>query len=283
LLGFLLVDKPEGPTSHDVVDTVRWALKTKRVGHAGTLDPPASGLLVIGVGAATRLLRFVQELNKRYEATGTLGVRTTSLDAAGQVLETSPVDVSREQLHSALAPLRGKILQSPPAVSAVKVDGERAWKRTKRGEAVAPQAREVVVHELELTRFEPPQFDVSINCSSGTYVRSLIADAGDALGCGAHVSRLRRTAIGDLAVSDAVAPDAVRQTCLRPVHDVLRHLPAALVDADTERRALFGQSVEAPAPFAAGAEVLVLGPSGALGVFEARGDILRPVCVLHND
>lgn len=190
LSGFALVDKPAGPTSHDVVARARRMLGVRKVGHAGTLDPPASGLVVLGVGPATRLLQYVQRQRKTYLARGVLGVRTTTLDAAGDVVAESAVDVSRDDLCAALAAFTGEIEQVPPAVSAVKVAGERAYRRAARGESVMLEPRRVVVYELELVAFESPAFDVRIVCSSGTYVRSLVSDAGDRVGCGAHVANL---------------------------------------------------------------------------------------------
>jgi tRNA pseudouridine55 synthase len=279
LTGFLLVDKPPGPTSHDVVDAVRRALGVRRVGHAGTLDPPASGLIVVGVGPATRLLSYVQRLPKTYEAMGVLGVRTTTLDAVGDVVSTHMVDVTEGDVRMTLDTFRGRIEQVPPAVSAIKVRGERAYRRVARGEAVEMAPRRVEVHAIELTSFEPPSFGVRVRCSAGTYVRSLIADAGDRLGCGAHVHALRRTAIGSLLVEDAVSIDALSPADVQPVERILYDMPRALADAETERRARSGQRVRLPT---GDGEVLLIGPGGPVGVFEARDGILRPVTVLGS-
>lgn len=282
MIGFLLVDKPEGPSSHDVVAAARRALGVKRVGHAGTLDPPASGLLVLGVGAATRLLSWVQRLEKTYQARGVLGVRTSTLDAAGEVVSTSPVEVTEQALREALGRLVGEIDQTPPAVSAVKVGGERAYKKVLRGETVELQARRVLVYEIDLVDFDPPSFGIRVRCSAGTYVRSLVADVGETLGCGAHVVTLRRTAIGHLRVEDAVVPDAIDPEALMPVAAALAHLPRVDLDAETARRARFGQRVEAAGGPSDG-EVLVCGPDGPVGVFRAERGILRPVTVLPPD
>ena len=275
--GFLLVDKPRGPTSHDVVDAVRRALHIKRVGHAGTLDPPATGLLVVAVGPATRLLRYLQDLPKTYDVTAALGVRTTTLDADGTVVSQTPADAKPDDIRATASLFVGEIEQVPPAVSAVKVDGERAYKKARRGEEVELEPRTVTVHTFDILRTSAAAFDARIVCSSGTYVRSLVADVGDKLGCGAHVVTLRRSAIGHLHVDDAVAPDDVDPSKVAAVEAVLTHLPRADVDAPTAERAAMGQRIEAEAP---PGEVLLVGPEGAVGVFEADDGILRPVTVL---
>ncbi len=209
MIGFVLVDKPRGPTSHDVVARVRKALGIKRVGHAGTLDPPASGLLVLGIGPATRLLRYVQDLPKTYDVTAQLGVRTTTLDADGEVVTKNEVTATPDEIRNAAATFVGEIEQVPPAVSAIKVGGERAYKKARRGEEVELEPRKVTVYMFDVLRTSPDAFDARIVCSSGTYVRSLVADLGDRLGCGAHVVALRRTEIGELTVREATKLDAV--------------------------------------------------------------------------
>src|SRR5687767_6174556 len=169
--GLLLVDKPKGITSHDAVGAVRRALRIRKVGHAGTLDPMASGLLVMGVGRATRLLRFLGDLEKEYEGTGRLGVETDTLDAEGTVTRTADVDVAEDQLRAAMEKLTGDIDQRPPAYSAVSVGGERLYKAARRGEAVEAPPRPVQVETFDLVRYELPDFDFEVVCSSGTYVR----------------------------------------------------------------------------------------------------------------
>ena len=277
MTGFLLIDKPRGVTSHDVVDDVRRAFGVRRVGHAGTLDPPATGLLVVAVGPATRLLRYVQELPKTYETTCALGIRTTTLDAAGEVVSRCPVRARPADIRAAASALVGEIEQVPPAVSAVRVGGERAWRRARRGEEVALAPRRVTVYSFDVLRTSASAFDARIVCSSGTYVRSLVADVGERLGCGAHVVTLRRTAIGHLMVADAVEPGDAGPHALRRVEDVLAHVPRVEVDAPTARRARTGRLVEAAAE---PGEVLVVGPGGAVGVFESSGRVLRPLTVL---
>jgi tRNA pseudouridine55 synthase len=278
-IGFVLVDKPAGPTSHDIVARVRKILGVKRVGHAGTLDPIASGLLVLGVGPATRLLSFVQGLPKTYEATGVLGVRTTTLDAAGVVVSSCDANVAPDDIRAAAAGLVGEIEQVPPAHSAVKVGGERAYKKARRGEATELAPRRVTVYAFDVLRTTPSEFDARFECSSGTYIRSLVADVGDRLDCGAHVSALRRTAIGHLRVDAAVLPDDVSAAAVRPVEDVLTHLPRLDVDAETAQRAGNGRPLEASD---AEGDTLVCGPGGAIGIFRPVDGLLRPVTVLGH-
>jgi tRNA pseudouridine55 synthase len=275
-LGFVLVDKPAGPTSHDVVARVRKRLDIRRVGHAGTLDPAASGLLVVAVGPATRLISYVQGLPKTYETTGRLGVRTTTLDAAGDVIEECDVKATADDVRGAAASFIGEIEQVPPAHSAVKVGGERAYKLARRGEQPDIAPRTVTVYEFDVTGVRLPDFDACIVCSAGTYVRTLVSDVGDALGCGAHVAALRRTAIGALDVADAVVPDDVNESHVRCVEDVLTHLPRVDVDDETAARARNGRAFEAQAT----GETLVVAADGAVGVFRPDGELLRPVTVL---
>ncbi len=280
MTGFVLVDKPRGPTSHDIVDKVRRVFGVRRVGHAGTLDPPASGLLVVAVGPATRLLRYVQGLPKTYEVTGVLGVRTSTLDAAGEVLSRSPVDVSSDQIREAAREFVGEIDQTPPAVSAIKVDGERAYKRAARGETVEIASRKVTIYDLEILRTSPDAFDARVVCSTGTYIRTLVADIGERLSCGAHVEHLRRTAIGDLLAREATVPDRLELSALRSVESTLVHMRRVDVDADAEALARNGRTVSFETD---DGEHLVVGPGGVVGVFEARDGILRPTTVLATD
>ena len=258
--GLLLVAKPTGITSHDAVDAVRRALGVKKVGHAGTLDPMASGLLVMGVGRATRLLRFLGGLDKEYEGTGKLGVETDTLDADGEVVRTAEVEVTEAELAAAMAGFVGEIQQVPPAYSAVSVAGERSYRAARRGEAVEATPRTVRVDAFDLERFEPPDFDVRVVCSSGTYVRSLVADVGTRLGCGAHLTRLVRTRIGRYRLSEAVAPEAARDPL--PIERAVAHLPRIEIEAVEAVAARHGRP---------------LGPAGIEGpyaIFDDRGSLV---------
>ena len=206
--GLVIVDKPGGMTSHDVVARVRRLAGTKKVGHAGTLDPMATGVLVVGVEKATRLLGYLALTEKEYAATIRLGQSTSTDDAEGEITGTaSAADVSAETLHEAVAGLVGEILQVPPVVSAIKVGGQRAYKLTRAGAAPELAARPVTVYEFTVTalRREGGMIDVdaTVRCSSGTYIRALARDLGAALGTGGHLTRLRRTRVGEYGVQDA--------------------------------------------------------------------------------
>lgn len=195
--GLVVVDKPAGITSHDVVARVRRLAGTRKVGHAGTLDPMATGVLVLGVDRATRLLGHLMLTDKAYSATVRLGTTTTSDDADGEVLVERLVEgVTSERVREALATMVGEIEQVPSAVSAIKVDGRRAYDRVRAGEDVELAARTVRVDSIEVTRHEGPEVDIDVRCSSGTYIRAIARDLGELLGCGAHLTALRRTAVG---------------------------------------------------------------------------------------
>ena len=215
--GLLLVDKPSGPTSHDVVGRVRTILRTRRVGHAGTLDPMATGLLVVAVGRATRLLGHLALTAKSYTATVRLGMATSTDDAEGQVTGTADAGhIDDAALAAAMAALTGELMQVPSSVSAVKVDGQRAYARVRAGEQVHLAARPVTVSRFAATSAARRHdgmldVDVAVDCSTGTYVRALARDLGAALGVGGHLTALRRTAVGPFAVTEAVEvyPDGV--------------------------------------------------------------------------
>lgn len=207
--GVLVVDKPKGPTSHDIVARVRRTLKTREVGHAGTLDPMATGVLVVAVGEATKLVPWLTAHDKSYSATIRFGVATTTLDAEGTVVEERPFDLAN--LDHALDLERARTEQIPPAVSAIKIDGVAAHARTRRGEVVDLPPRPVVVHGLETTRVGTDEVDVTLTCGKGYYVRSLARDLAAAMGTVAHLTALRRTASGPFTLDD-VADDLIPLT-----------------------------------------------------------------------
>jgi tRNA pseudouridine55 synthase len=215
--GLIVVDKPTGMTSHDVVARVRRLAGTRRVGHGGTLDPMATGVLVIGVGRATRLLTYVIGADKGYAATIRLGQATVTDDSQGEVISSTPADpVSDEAIRAGLAALTGDIAQVPSAVSAIKVNGQRAYARVRAGESVALAARQVTVARLDLlaTRRERPgviDLDVEVDCSSGTYIRALARDLGAGLGVGGHLTALRRTFVGGFTLAEAVTLDELAE------------------------------------------------------------------------
>ncbi len=238
---FLLVDKDGGWTSHDVVAKVRRITGIRKVGHAGTLDPMATGLLVVAIGRTTRLLRFVQDLPKTYEATAVMGVATDTLDADGAVLSREPMPVSEDDVVGVLPRFLGTVLQVPPMVSALKVDGRRLYELAREGKEVEREPRRIEIHSIELLDFSPcdyPEMVFRVECGKGTYVRSLADDIASALGGRAHLSALRRTHIGELSVDDAITIEGLEAAgpnweaaTLSPAA-VLAHLPTVRADAD---------------------------------------------------
>jgi tRNA pseudouridine55 synthase len=270
------VDKPTGMTSHDVVDVVRRRIGTRKVGHAGTLDPMATGLLLIGVGRATRLLRFLGDLPKIYEGTLRLGIETTTLDAEGEVVRETVVDVSEGEVGAAMRGLVGESLQRPPAYSAVKVGGRKLYEAAREGERLEAEPRPIRVDAFDLVSFETPDASFRVACSGGTYVRVLAADVGDALGCGAHLIALRRTAIGPHAVDDAVPPDRAGEPL--PMEAAVEHLPRLDLDTEEARAASHGRPL---GPAGLRGPYGVFGPAGDLiGVYEDDGPMARPHVIL---
>lgn len=237
--GILLVDKPQGITSHTAVSRARRALGTRKVGHAGTLDPMATGLLILGIGPSTRLLTHMVGLDKTYTATISLGAATSTDDAEGEVTSTADAShLTAADLAAPMAALTGEIEQRPSSVSAIKVDGERAYARVRAGEQVELEARPVTVARFEALAFRAgsiAEVDVIVDCSSGTYIRALARDLGAALGVGGHLSALRRTRIGPFAVDGAPGADALPETgadalLLPPAEAASRILPVAQLD-----------------------------------------------------
>jgi tRNA pseudouridine55 synthase len=217
--GILLVDKPGGITSHDAVSRVRKLAGTRKVGHAGTLDPMATGLLILGIDSSTRLLTYLVGLDKEYLATIRFGFATTTDDAEGEVIG-EPVDtgaVTTDAIAAAIRPLTGVISQIPSSVSAIKVDGKRSYDRVRAGEEFTLAAREVTIEVFEVLETRPGEVDVRVECSSGTYIRALARDLGAALGVGGHLTSLRRTRIGPFSVSAAgTLDDSLMQGLLSP-------------------------------------------------------------------
>jgi tRNA pseudouridine55 synthase len=213
--GILLVDKPPDHTSHDVVARLRGKLKMKRIGHAGTLDPMATGLLIVLVGKATRVSQYLISLDKEYEGTVELGKVTDTQDADGEVMETRPVPpLTEAQVKAALQSFHGDQYQTPPMYSAIKIDGVPLYKSARKGEDVVREPRFIRVMTWELTRFALPQFDFRLRCTKGTYVRTLAHDIGQKLGCGAHLAALRRTATDKFNVSQALTLDQIQAMTL---------------------------------------------------------------------
>ena len=238
------MDKPEGITSHDVVQRVRRALRIRSAGHTGTLDPFATGLLVVLLGRATRLARFVESQVKTYHAVARLGVRTDTDDRTGEVMEQRPVDrLDPGEVRRVLEGFLGPGRQRPPAYSAKHVEGERSYRLARRGETVMPAEVAVMVHAVEWLRWTPPELEFRITASAGTYIRAVARDLGAALGVGGHLSALRREAIGELRVEDAVPLDAVGPDAVGSPASVLSHLPAVALDASGRGHAVHGRTV----------------------------------------
>ncbi len=274
--GLLLVDKPGGMTSHDVVDIVRRRLGTRKVGHAGTLDPMATGLLVLGVGRATRLLRFLGALPKTYEGSARLGVETTTLDADGEVTVERLVTATEVEVRDAMASLLGDSMQSPPAYSAVKVDGRKLYEAARRGEVLEAAPRPIHVGAFELIAMRGPDVDFRVVCSGGTYVRVLLADVGTAVGSGAHLTRLRRTAIGALEAIEAVEP-ALAGSPLPPER-AIAHLPRLDLSSEEAIAASHGRIL---GPAGVTGPYAVFAPDGTfIGVYEDEGAKARPQVIM---
>ena len=281
--GLAVIDKPAGWTSHDVVAKLRGVLGTRKVGHAGTLDPGATGVLLVGVGRATRLMRFLTPLPKIYTGEIVLGVATSTLDADGEVLETFDMaGVTLDAARQAAAELTGDILQVPPMVSALKVGGKRLHELARQGIEVEREPRPVTVHRFELSEVEgePGVLRAEVECSSGTYVRSLAADLGAALGGAAHLRSLRRVAIGSFTVADAHPVES--PVVLSPA-EALRDHQAVSVDADVATLVGHGRVLERSRLGVAGeGPWAVLDHDGRLlAVYElADGDRCKPAVVL---
>ena len=274
------MDKPAGPTSHDVVQRVRRALGTRAAGHTGTLDPFATGLLVVLVGRATRLARFVEALSKTYLAVARLGFATDTDDPTGEPLgPPAPLDsVTEAGVRGALAALAGEQRQRPPRYSARRVGGERSYRLARRGIAGEPAETTVTVHRIAVVSYAAPELVFRATVSAGTYIRALARDLGAELGVGAHLTALRREAIGPLRVDDAVSLDRVGPEALRPAQDVLGHLPA--LELDESARTAVGHGRPVPAPPDAMGDVALLHEGELVAVGRAGDGQVRPAVVL---
>jgi len=295
LAGIVVVDKPDGLTSHGVVSRVRRLAGTRKVGHAGTLDPMATGVLVVGVNRATRLLGHLMLTEKGYDATVRLGVATTTDDAEGEVVATAAPDlvgsVTETAVRDALAQFVGDIDQVPTAVSAIKVDGKRAYQRVRDGEQVELKARRVTIHELTVAAVRTRtvedglavvDVDVHVRCSSGTYVRAIARDLGAVLGVGGHLTALRRTAVGPFDLAAARTLDELgEEFTMVPMAEVARAcFPVLELDAETAVDVRVGRPIAAPADLPGEPPLALIDPDGAfLALYEPRDDRLRPVAV----
>jgi len=279
-----LVAKPAGPTSHDIVDIVRRALGEQRVGHLGTLDPFAKGLLVLVVGRATRLASFAAHWPKTYEGVMRLGITTDTDDLTGAVVATAPwTGITPAQLADVIESFRGAYEQRPPAYSAVKIAGERAYRRARRGEAVAPEPRAVEIREIEIVEAAVPDLQFRATVSAGTYVRSLARDIGAKLGCGAHLTALRRTAVGPLRLEDAVAPETVTKGALQDAAVLVAHLPRRQVEKKERDAVVHGRPIPNTQMAEGGRLTAVFAGEELVAVAEPTGDLLKPRVVVAED
>ena len=289
MFGLLNIDKPAGMTSRDVVNRVQRLVKPHKVGHAGTLDPLATGVLVVAIGPATRLVEYVQRMPKTYQGTFLLGRTSDTEDIEGEVVElpSAPVPTT-DQLAAVVPRFIGTIQQQPPAYSALKVSGQRAYALARRGEAVELAERPVEIHELKIVRYEYPELELLIRCGSGTYVRSLGRDLARAVGTDAVMSTLRRMAIGPFSIADAIAYDelsaeAVHERLLSPALAVA-DLPAATVNEVECLKLVQGQAI-ADRWSIAGSEAAAMDERGqlvAILTHHVRGGF-RPVkCFLQD-
>ncbi len=283
LTGVLPVDKPEGPTSHDIVARARRALGTRRIGHTGTLDPFASGLLLLCLGRATRIAEYLTGLDKTYRATARLGAVTDTDDRTGAVLATSDAwrSLDAARVEEALQGLAGSQLQVPPAYSAKKVEGERMYARARRGEPVALPPVPVTIHRIEVLELELPDVRFEVECSSGTYIRALARDLGARLGVGAHLAALRRTRVGEHDIGAAIPaqgmddPEVVRSAWITPAQ-ALRHMPHVPVSAGQAAELGHGGPIFAPADLPAQELVAVCEGDDLVAIAECSAGMLRP-------
>lgn len=279
--GILNIDKPAGWTSHDVVGKVRRLLGQKSVGHAGTLDPLATGVLLVCVGQATRVAEYLMAGRKVYRATVQLGLTTDTCDVEGAIIAAAPTpELTPDDLARALAAFVGEQAQIPPAFSAIKQAGVPAYRRARRGETVELAPRRVVIHQIELLTWQPPLLTLDVTCDSGTYIRSLARDLGAALGCGGTLAGLRRLRSGRFGVEDAVSLEALAAACqagqpgryLHPIHAALDGLTPVTVDAGAAARLMHGQPIPGPSGAATDEAYAVTADGALIAILRRRED-----------
>lgn len=291
--GVLIVDKPVGMTSHDVVQFVRRGTGIKRAGHTGTLDPRASGVLVVLVGPAVRLSEFVSASNKRYQAIIKFGVTTSTFDSEGEVTSRRPVDISYEELEQAMEGFIGEVEQTPPIYSAIKIQGKRAYEFAREGKEVEMEPRTVTVHSLELLDWDPPEAVIDIQCSSGTYVRSFASDLGEKLGSGATLIGLRRTINGQFSLRDAVSMRRLEEAFengdwyryLLPAADALSDWHTIVLEPEQIDEVSHGHRVPAEPDMEEGLMARAIGEDGelvALMEYDAQTQEWQPRKVFSN-
>jgi tRNA pseudouridine55 synthase len=273
-------------TSHDVVARVRRVFEMKKVGHAGTLDPDATGILVLGLGRATRFLSYSQAIPKRYRAVARFGITTSTQDAAGETLmERSCEQLDEDSVVRASKPFVGDIQQVPPMVSAVKIGGERLYRKARRGEEVVRPARGVTVYNLNIEGFEPgaaAQATLDITCSAGTYVRTLVHDLGEVLGCGAHLLWLRRTEAGGFSEADAIALEELDPSMLRPLEEIVHSMERLDLGEEEARTVADGKALDAPPTVPEGDLRALFSDGRLLAVYRRNGDLLKAETVVGD-
>ncbi|MGO3376050.1 MAG: tRNA pseudouridine(55) synthase TruB [Corynebacterium casei] len=279
--GLVVVDKPAGMTSHDVVARIRREFGTRKVGHAGTLDPMATGVLILGIERGTKFLAHMVAATKAYDATIRLGASTTTDDFEGEVInQTSAEHITDEQALAEIKKLTGDIMQKPAKVSAIKIDGKRAYQRVRDGEEVDIPARPVTVSRFDVnaSRTKPREFDVTVECSSGTYIRSLARDLGESLGVGGHLTALRRTAVGPFLLADASPIDNL-QLSLTLDEALVRCYPRLDVTEEEAAKLAMGQWLE---PRGLNGTHAAVGPDGrSVALIKEQGRRLATVFVAH--
>ncbi len=242
--GIIIVNKPAGKTSHQIVSQARKTLNIKKVGHGGTLDPMAEGVLVILVGRGTKLSELLLCQDKQYIAEMTFGIQTDTLDTSGSILRRSEVHLTPDLIENALAKFRGTIEQVPPMYSAVKQDGKKLYELARQGISVERKKRMVTIHELTLLETAGSKAVISVTCSKGTYIRTLIDDIGRHLGCYAAMSALTRTKSGRFCINDAVSPENITEDSIIPVNDIFEDIPIVTVVGNTEKRVRNGNPIK---------------------------------------
>lgn len=281
MLGIVLIDKPVGITSHDVVSRLRRRFQTRRIGHAGTLDPLATGLLVVAVGPATRFLQYLPLEPKEYISTFKFGQTTNTYDAEGEITEERPVPSSLEAaIAHNITLFRGEIQQTPPLFSAVKVNGQPLYKYARKGEEVEVKSRTVFIEEMELLSINGEEAQFRIVCSGGTYVRSLAHDLGEAIGCGAYISQLARSQVGEFHIENAVTLDDVSESDLIPLNKALKPMPLEKLNPIQIEYVRNGRQIQFRHPMTAKTVGLTDQDGNVIGIGHVVGNMVQPECII---
>jgi tRNA pseudouridine55 synthase len=284
MTGFVIIDKPQGMTSHDVVHKARKILGIKRIGHAGTLDPMATGVLVLAIGYATRVLQYLETEPKVYRAQITLGIETNTQDSEGDIVRVASCEsITLNDIRAAVSELVGEIEQVPPMFSAVKKQGKPLYAYARKGVEVEREARKVEVHSFAVESYLNPVIEASIVCSGGTYVRTLAHDLGQNLGCGAHLSSLRRTAVGKFGIDDAISLDRLDVSHVIKVEAALEPLPAIRLTADQSQRIRNGQAIRLLQLASEARAVFLDNECEFLAIADNRANTWHPLCVVPKE